>query len=310
MALINAFFRLIRWPNLVFIALTQLLFQFCIYYPVYATRVPDHDGFQFVLLVLASVFIAAGGNIINDYFDINIDRINKPDKMVLGNLLSRRWALAWHLGLSVAGVLCTAIAVNFFSRWYLVVANICCVILLWLYSARFKKDLLIGNIVVSLLTAWTIAIIFLSKYSLRDALGSIDPGQVRLFRYAILYAGFAFIISLIREAIKDIEDRAGDAKYGCRTMPVVWGVNVTKVYIAVWLMILILSLLIIQFYILQFQWWLAVIYCLVLIIAPLIHILLKLLKAGTTADYHHLSNLTKTVMLTGILSMVFFYIYL
>ena len=310
MAFIKPFFRLIRWPNLVFIILTQLLFEFCIYRAIYGSGVPDHNDFQFILLVVASVLIAAGGYIINDYFDINIDLVNKPDKMILQKSINRRWALAWHLGLSAAGIIATAIAVNFFSRWYLVIANIICVVLLWFYSARFKKDLLIGNIIVSLLTGWTILIIFLSKYSLHNAFSNIDAGQVRLFRFAVLYAGFAFVISLIREAIKDIEDMPGDEKFGCKTMPIVWGVNSTKVYITVWLTILIITLLIIQFYVLQFRWWLAVVYCFVFITVPLLYIFKKLLTAQSTKDYHQLSTYTKLVMLTGILSMLFFYIYI
>ncbi|GAB3423735.1 geranylgeranylglycerol-phosphate geranylgeranyltransferase [Niabella aquatica] len=310
MALIKPFLRLIRWPNLVFIILTQVLFEYCIYHPVYAGHVPAHNTFQFIMIAAASVFIAAGGYIINDYFDINIDLVNKPGKMVLDKKLSRRWALAWHLGFSIAGIICTAIAVNPFSRWYLVVANMICVFLLWFYSARFKKDLLIGNIIVSLLTAWTILIVFLSKYSLHNAFGNADPGQVRLFRFAILYAGFAFIISLIREAVKDIEDMPGDEKFGCKTMPIAWGINAAKIYVTVWLTIITVVLLVIQFYVLQFGWWLAVAYCFLFIVLPLLYIFRKLVRAQSTQDYHQLSNYTKGVMLTGILSMLFFYIYL
>ncbi|MFT4095015.1 MAG: geranylgeranylglycerol-phosphate geranylgeranyltransferase [Niabella sp.] len=310
MALIQPFMKLIRWPNLLFIVLTQVLFEFCIYHPIYKITLPAQDIFSFLLLVAASVFIAAAGYIINDYFDINIDLINKPQKMILGKALSRRWALAWHLTLSGLGIICTAIAVNPFDRWYLVIANMVCVVLLWFYSARFKKDILTGNIIVSLLTAWTIMIIFLSKYSFNNAFSSIDPGQIRLFRFAMLYSGFAFVISLIREAIKDIEDMPGDEKFGCRTLPIAWGIQATKVYVAVWLTILIVLLVIIQFYVLQFRWWLAMGYCIIFIIIPLMYIFRKLMQAAAAQDYHKLSNLTKGVMLTGILSMLFFYFYL
>ncbi|HOZ95757.1 MAG TPA: geranylgeranylglycerol-phosphate geranylgeranyltransferase [Niabella sp.] len=310
MALLQPFLKLIRWPNLVFIILTQSLFEYCIYRPVYAGSHTSFDWIPFALLVVASVFIAAAGYIINDYFDINIDLINKPQKTILGTQLSRRWALAWHLVLSILGIVCTAIAVSVFSGWYLIIANILCVLFLWFYSARFKKDTLIGNIIVSLMTAWVIMIIFLSKYSLVNAFNNSDSGQIRLFRFAILYAGFAFVISLIREAIKDIEDMPGDTRFGCRTMPIVWGINATKIYIAIWIVILMAVLLITQFYVLQFGWWLAVIYCLVFIIVPLGMIFKKLLKASTTEDYHRLSSHTKWVMLTGILSMLVFYFYL
>lgn len=303
------FLQLIRLPNLVFIIITQVLFQYCIFYPIYK-NIPAGDALQFFLLVIASVFIAAAGYIINDYFDINIDLINKPDKMIIGKLIGRRSALMWHLLLSISGIILTAIAVDPFSRWYLVIANTISVILLWVYSARFKKDILIGNFIISLLTAWTIVIIFLSKFSLTDALDTTSYEQIKFFRFTILYAGFAFIISLIREAIKDIEDREGDQKYGCTTMPIIWGITTTKVYIAIWLTILITVLIIIQFYVLQFKWWIGVVYCILFIIMPLIYLFRKLLVAQTVQDYHSLSTLTKGIMLTGILSMIIFYIYL
>lgn len=310
MRLIVAFFKLVRMPNLFFMALTQLLFQVCIYQPLYKDEIPSTDLFRFILLVLASLCIAAAGYIINDYFDINIDEVNKPEKMVVDKVINRRWAIAWHFMLSGAGILLTVLAVPFAQKWYLILANVLCVVLLWLYSTNFKKGLLTGNIVISLLTAWTILIIFFSKFNLSDAFGAGDTSHHKFFRLAILYAGFAFIISLIREAIKDMEDMPGDAKYNCRTMPIVWGVNATKVYVAVWLIVLIAVLGILQVYVLQFKWWLAIAYSVPAIIFPLVIILSKLKNSVTPKHFHRLSSMTKLVMFTGILSMIFFYFYL
>jgi 4-hydroxybenzoate polyprenyltransferase len=310
MRLIAAFFKMIRLPNLVFIALTQVLFLLCIYHPLYKGDIPAHDTRNFILLVFSSLFIAAAGYIINDYFDINIDEVNKPERMVVDKLISRRWAIAWHFMLSASGVLLTMLALPILAKWYLILANIFCVALLWFYSTTFKRKLLIGNIAISLLTAWTILLIFFSKLSVSDAFGTNHPGQSKFFRFAFLYAGFAFILSLIREAIKDIEDMPGDARYGCRTMPIVWGVNATKVYIAVWMVILIAILAVVQVYVLQFQWWWIVVYCVLLIILPLLYFFFKLFKASSTNDYHQLSQWAKLVMLTGILSMLCFYFYL
>lgn len=310
MRLIAGFFRLIRLPNLFFIALTQALFQFCIFYPLYGDSLPDNDTRNFIFLCAASLFIAAAGYIINDYFDINIDEVNKPHKMVVDKIIHRRWAIAWHFILSTTGILLTGLGLYVLKQWYLILANMACVALLWFYSTKFKKSLLIGNIVIALLTAWSILFIFFSKVTVGDA---IDPGsasQPKFFRFAILYAGFAFVSTLIREAIKDMEDMKGDAKYGCRTMPIVWGINATKVYIAVWMIVLIIMLVIIQVYILQFKWWWAVGYGVVFVLLPLIMIFLKLFKASTEKDYHRLSTQVKLVILTGILSMIFFYIYL
>ena len=310
MRLIAAFLKLVRLPNLIFILLAQVLFQYAIYRPLYGELVPPVDTLRFFLLVLASLCIAAAGYIINDYFDINIDEINKPRKMVVDRVIHRRWAIAWHAMLSFAGIVLTVLALPVWSKWYLVLANIVCVWLLWFYSTSFKKQLLIGNIVISVLTSWTILIVFFSKFTLADAFGGAYDMDQKLFRLALLYAGFAFIISLIREAIKDMEDLPGDEKFGCRTMPIAWGVNATKVYTAVWLVVLVAALVIVQVYVLQFRWWLPVAYAIPMVIFPLFLILFRLRKAKTPADFHSLSNITKFVMLTGILSMIFFYFYL
>ena len=152
--------------------------------------------------------------------------------------------------------------------------------------------------------------VFFSKFTLADAFGGPYNGNQKLFRFALLYAGFAFIISLIREAIKDMEDLPGDRKFGCHTMPIVWGLNATKVYTAVWLVVLIAALVIVQVYVLQFRWWLPVAYSVPLIIFPLVLVLLKLKKTNNSEGFHKLSNITKFVMFTGILSMIFFYFYL
>ncbi|MDQ6610744.1 MAG: geranylgeranylglycerol-phosphate geranylgeranyltransferase, partial [Bacteroidota bacterium] len=226
----SAFFRLIRWPNLVFIALTQSLFYFCIYLPLFHQQ---RTG-KLLLIVAASVFIAAAGYIINDYFDLNIDRINKPKKNVVDSIIHRRWAIIWHLLLSFSGIVLTAFGVGL-HHWYLALANIVCVLLLWFYSTSFKRQLLIGNIIISVLTGWTILILFFAFSNPGNAFNTTDPVSVKFFRLAFLYAGFAFVISLIREAIKDMEDLEGDARYGCKTLPIVAGIKTTKVYLVVWL---------------------------------------------------------------------------
>lgn len=310
MRLIAAFLRLVRLPNLFFIALSQVLFQVCIYQTLYKGNIPEADNLHFIFLLLASLFIAAAGYIINDYFDINIDEVNKPHRMVVDKVISRRWAIAWHFMLSVTGIILTVLALPGFQKWYLVLANIFCVALLWFYSTNFKKKLLSGNIIISVLTAWTILIVFFSKVSLADAIGEGETNHNKFFRLAILYAGFAFIISLIREAIKDMEDMEGDAKYGCKTMPIAWGLNATKVYVAVWLIVLIAVLIVVQVYILQFRWWLPIAYSTVTIIAPLLIVLLKLKKSVTTQHFHQLSSITKLIMFTGITAMIFFYFYI
>jgi 4-hydroxybenzoate polyprenyltransferase len=301
---ISAFLRLVRWPNLIFIALTQLLFYYCIYFPLYR----QHQFEKLTLLVAASVFIAAAGYIINDYFDINIDQINKPQKNVVDKLIHRRWAIIWHFVFSFTGVLITAFAVGL-HQWFLIFANVACVFLLWFYSTSFKRQFLFGNIVISLLTAWTVLILFFAFAGPSNAFRTTDPVSVKFFRLAFLYAGFAFIISLVREAIKDMEDMEGDTRYQCRTLPVVAGIRATKLYVLIWTVVLMATLVILQLYILQFGWWHASIYGILFVIFPLVYLLRKLKTAGNSSDFHQLSSLSKLVMLTGILSMAFFQFY-
>jgi 4-hydroxybenzoate polyprenyltransferase len=311
MQLIGAFFRLIRWPNLVFIFLTQFLFYYFILVPGFgmgAETLLFHPALRpdlFYLLTLSSVLIAAAGYIINDYFDLNIDRVNRPDKLVVEKLIKRRWTIIWHWVLSGLGVL-LGIYVSWKLRTPLVgLSNLGCVILLWFYSTTFKRKLLIGNVLISLLTAWVILVLYLCEIRFHGLL-DMDYRRIlsRLFKFTIVYGGFAFIISLIREVVKDIEDMDGDARYNCRTMPIVWGVNVAKVFAATWLVVLIGALVVIQFYALQRAEWLMVLYSVLLVDGPLVWILRKLYNAQAKAEYHLLSSAIKGVMLAGILSIL------
>jgi 4-hydroxybenzoate polyprenyltransferase len=264
-----------------------------------------------MLLSGASVLIAAAGYIINDYFDINIDQVNKPTANVVDKIVSRRWAMAWHFVLSGLGIILSAWLAWRTGLWYILIGNFICVLLLFGYSVSLKRKLLVGNVVISLLTAWVILVISFSELVIITANNSALIEAInKIERIGFLYASFAFISSLIREAIKDIEDLQGDEKYGCRTMPIVWGVNAAKVYIAVWLVVILALLVILQVYVARFEWWWAMAYSIVFIIGPFVLIFLQLYKAKDQKDYHRLSNWTKLVMLTGILSMVFFYFYL
>ena len=283
-----------------------MLYEYCIYLPIYGS----HSSHQLGFIILASVLIAAAGYIINDYFDLNIDQINKPDRVIVNNAVSRRWAIFWHLVLSLLGLFFTVLALPPSLFWYLILANLFSILLLWLYSTNFKKQLLIGNVIISILTSWVILIVFFSKSPLSvDNIITADHREIRLFRLTMLYAGFAFIISLIREVLKDMEDRVGDARYGCRTMPIEWGLPASKVFVAVWIIVLAGTLVILQLYVLAYGWWLSIVYCLLAIVVPLLIVLSKLTAANTQQDFHLLSRYVKAIMFTGILSMLFFYYY-
>jgi 4-hydroxybenzoate polyprenyltransferase len=303
--LLGAFFRLIRWPNLVFIFLTQLLFYYCIQLPLHGQDQPILQPRQFFLLAISSVLIAAAGYIINDYFDLNIDRVNKPKRLVVDRIIKRRWTILWHWILSGLGLL-----LSFYVSWrlrnpLLAVGNLSCVILLYFYSTTFKRKLLIGNIIISLLTAWVILVLYVGEFHWA-ALASEGYKEMysSLFKYAIVYSSFAFLLSLIREVVKDIEDMDGDAKYSCRTMPIVWGVNVTKVFAGTLNVVLLGSLVILQLYVLQKFRLVLTLYGVLLVDLPLLWILRRLYTAQTKEDYHRLSTIIKLVMLAGILSII------
>lgn len=310
MRLIAAFIKTTRPLNLFFIALTQFLFHQYIIHSVLikAGQLPIINGLNYYLLTAASICIAAAGYIINDYFDVNIDQINKPSGNAIDSIISRRWAIAWHFALSTIGVLLSAYIWWRTRLWFIPLVNTICVMLLFGYSVSLKRKLLSGNILISLLTAWVILILMLAE--VWPGSGHSQEIKVRIIRFGFLYAGFAFIISLIREAVKDMEDMQGDAKHGCKTMPIVWGVNATKVYVAVWLTVIIAAITILQFYVLQYKWWLPIAYSVVLIILPLVYFLYLLRKSKNEKDFLNLSSLAKFIMLTGILSMFFFKFYL
>ena len=283
--------------------------MYCVLQPLLAEagKKPSLNPLHFLLLILSSVLIAAAGYIINDYFDLNIDRINKPGKLIIQKIIKRRSAIVWHIALSVIGI-----AIGFYLDFtthvtLLGLSNAACVLLLFVYSISLKKKLLSGNIIISALTAWTVLVV--TWCEIRFFFNPAAVNTIKITRITLLYTGFAFVISLIREAIKDMEDIEGDRKYGCKTMPITWGFNASKIYVATWLTILVLSLVALMIYMLQLHWWMASVYCLVFIIAPSLKIFQRLFTAKTPQEFHSLSTMVKLVMFTGILSMIFFRIY-
>lgn len=314
MKLFAAFLRLVRWQNLVFIAITQLLFYYSLVQPFHAKGFAfNFDRLHFILLIIASVLIAAAGYIINDYFDLNIDQVNKPARTVIDKSIKRRWAIVQHIVFSLAGII-ISIYIDLTTRtFWLGISNFICVMLLFGYSISLKKKLLIGNILISGLTAWVILVAFFCYYRTIYCAGCdiayYDVHIHSFIRISVLYAGFAFIISLIREVVKDLEDMEGDARYGCKTMPIVWGIPATKLFVAVLLIILIGIICVVQAYVLQFGWWWSAAYSLLLIIVPLIWVIFKLKAAQSPSDYHRLSTAIKGVMFAGILSLLVFRIY-
>ncbi len=310
MILKGRFLQLIRWPNILFIAITQILFYYSVFEYAYKSTGRNIQELQlkpepFLFILIASVFIASAGYIINDYFDINIDQVNKSEKVLVGKYVDRRTAILLHALFSLTGLLFSALASYMLRNIYILFPNFFTVLLLLFYSTTFKRKLLIGNVIISMLTAWTILILPLAEYRFST---TINHTWQIILKFSIIYGGFAFIISLIREAIKDMEDMNGDMKYGCTTMPVVWGLQVSKAYCGVWIIVLAGMVTALAVYIIPLGWWPASLYGFILIVLPLLQVLRKLYIAALPGDFHKLSRIVKLIMLAGILSISFFFV--
>jgi 4-hydroxybenzoate polyprenyltransferase len=296
------YLKLIRFPNLVIIALLQYLIKFSLIIPFGFEVVLTN--FEFGLLVLSTVLIAAGGYAINDYFDVQVDKINNSDEVIVGKTVKRRVAMAMHLCLSGIGVVIgfylgyKAGNVNF-GLIHVIASG-----LLWFYSTNYKKQFLTGNLVVSFLTALVVIMIpiFEITPSITEANAQISKN---VFLLIGIYAVFAFITTLIREIIKDLEDYKGDVSMGYKTLAISWGPQKAKSLLNIlgWLTLVSIALLLLVQFGVDYY---AFTYVLLFIEIPLLMLLVKLPKAENALQYHKLSNLMKIIMIFGCLSMFVF----
>jgi 4-hydroxybenzoate polyprenyltransferase len=278
MQLILALFRLTRFWNLAIIAFAQYFTAFFLF----QQRLLVFTDFWLFLLVASTVMIAAAGYIINDYYDIKIDLINKPDRVVIGKTITRRYAIFFHTVISVTGV-----GMGLLINWKVGAVNFVSVFLLWLYSNNLKRLPLIGNLVVSLLTGLSI---FLLSFLYEQYLPLV-----------MTYSLFAFFMTLIREIVKDMEDMKGDTTFGCRTLPIVWGIRKTKSFLYGTILVFSFLVLWLDYQQLKISW----IYFIPLLFVPMSILFYQLLKADTKKEFYQLSQLCKIIMLLGICSMIF-----
>lgn len=287
-----AFLKLIRLPNLLIIALTQYLIRIFLDFSSFpAIHFPD---FNFFLLSLSTVMIAAAGYIINDYFDIKADLINKPNEVIVGNTIKRRTAMAAHIVINV-----TAIALGSYVFWKsgnlsFATIHIVAAGLLWYYAVTYKKQFLVGNLVISLLTALVILIV------------GIYEKQI-VTQIALSYSWFAFSLTLIREIVKDMEDIEGDLEIDCKSLPIVLGMAKTKVIVSVIVAMVIISLAFFQYYLMQNNAVWHLLYITFLIQLPLFSVFWFIYKANSPGNYHKISQLLKVIMITGVFTIVIFY---
>jgi len=257
--------------------------------------------FNYILLVIATVCIAAGGYVINNIMDQDTDEIAKPQNRMVGVSISETVAYNWYIGLTIVGVgigfyLSNVIYKPTFASMFILVAT-----LLYMYATSFKQIPVLGNVVVALMLSTSIIII-----GLFDILPAIDvDNRFRMkeaFDILMHYAIFAFIINLIREIVKDMEDMDGDYQSGINSLPIAIGVQKTKIIVGV---LTVISIGILAYYVNSnlFELDYVVYYAMILIVGPLIYFGVKLLNAATKKEYHHLSLVLKIILFFGILSV-------
>jgi 4-hydroxybenzoate polyprenyltransferase len=273
---VTALLRLTRFWNLVIIAVSQ--------FATAGLLMGLHHLRDYRLLLLSSstVLIAAAGYIINDYYDIKIDLINKPDRVVIGKSVTRRYAILFHTVLSFTGV-----GIGFLLNWKIGIINFFSGFLLWWYSNNLKRQPFVGNFTVALLTGLSIELV--------NVLFEVNNQLV------VIYAIFAFFMTLVREIIKDMEDLKGDNTFGCKTLPIIWGLRRTKVLIYILLLLFAILVLTLNGYFVG----LSMVYFAIFLFLPLGWLTARLIRADTIRDFYHLSSFCKVIMLLGILSMAF-----
>lgn len=291
------------------IALLQVLINVCLVRPIlmlYELE-PTFTVLDFIFLTAATVMIAAGGYIINDYFDTKSDMINRPGNVVVGTDVSRGNALAWHLGLNIVACILGAmvslrIGVWVFAFFFPFVSG-----LLWFYSSTYKKMFLLGNVIVALLTG--LIPLLPVAYEIPGQMATDNVMIVNgvydlnlLFYWAGAFGIFAFVTTFYREIIKDIEDIDGDREIGRSTVPVVIGVMASKIVIVVLIACTIAALVVVWHKFLCDT--ISAIYFGVMLILPLIFLAYKVLTMKEKKQYHFASNFAKLIMLAGILFLL------
>lgn len=254
--------------------------------------------------------IAAAGYMINDYFDVKTDKINHPETVVVDVVIKRRWVMVLHIVFNAIGLLMGIYLALKCHHLSLLLFQIVSILLLWFYSTHFKKQLLVGNLVVSVLTATIPVMPMVYEYYLYSgADGVMDLLARDTIRFLIVivfaYSAFAFLTSMAREVIKDMEDYKGDVQTGCKTMPIVWGIITSKVVTFFTILICIGLLLMAQYKFYKEHLYQGIYYIGILVIIPLIVLLFLTIKARTSKDFKVASLLLKFVMLSGIGFTVF-----
>ena len=262
------------------------------------------SDWQYGLLVLSTVLIAAAGYVINNIFDVETDRINKPNGVIIGRGISETNGYNIYIALNITGVAIGFYLSNVIQRPGFATIFIFIASLLYFYSTTLKQIMILGNLVVAFLLA--ISVIIIGVFDIFPAMAAENKAQMAsLFSILTDYALFAFMINFIREIVKDIEDVDGDYNQGMNTLPIAIGISRTaKIVFVISVIPFVLLLLYIKNYFVENGLFIATLYSFILVLAPLLYFIIKIFTAKTKKDFHHLSTVLKLILLFGILSIV------
>lgn len=302
--------RLVRWSNLLFLAALIWLMEKWVAVPILDNVAFGEQLPWFVLLLIGAsvVLTAAGGYVVNDYFDIKIDRINRPDAVIVTQSISKPAAMRLSITLSIAGALSGIAAAWLLRSMTLGILFVLVPGLLWFYSSSYKRLLLIGNLTIALLAGLTPMVVAMANVAqLKLLYANILPYTTLehdLYAWLGGFALFAFLLTWIREIVKDLQDQTGDRELECHTLPIVWGETWTKIFVT---LLIIGTLGIITWF-----WWsvlpfdrswtsLSTRYIALGIVTPILCSLWLLWSAKISSDYKTCQQLVKFTMLLGML---------
>ena len=265
---------------------------------------------EFLLLAVATSFIAIAGYLLNDIRDMNPDSVNKPEKNLVGRKFSVHSVQILYWIFTITGILAGILLSYLLGKVNYSLIFVLSAGLLWFYSGRYQCQVLVGNLVVAFLSALTILIVWLfSFFALAgqpDVFVLIQPFFSQANLLILIFSGFAFVTTLIREMVKDMQDFEGDDRFGCRTLAVVAGVEKTKRYTMFVLVAAVLMALYSQWYF--FNTGLLFLFYFFFVIDLLFFgVIFRLARAGTPNDFKKVSFLVKGLMLAGVLSMALIY---
>lgn len=304
------YLMLVRWQNLLMTAVVLYVMEKWVATPIlraayFGEQLP---WWLLTLLIIATVLIAAGGYVINDYFDVKIDAINRPDRLIVTRSVSKKQAMRLFQMLTATGIVCGLAASVLLRSWVLAVIFVFVPGLLWFYSASYKRQLIIGNLIIAMIAALCPLLIAISNVAYLK-MHYADVNGIDVLGYTTLphdiylwiggFAAFAFLGTFIREAIKDLQDQMGDRELECHSMAIVFGELPTKITITTLLVLMVAAIA-------WLAWWvipspLTTRYALFGLLIPIACVIWLLWSARISSDYRTTQTVMKFVLFMGVL---------